>query len=185
MIYFTSDLHFYHVNIIRFCAETRPFASVDDMNSAIVKRWNRKVGPADDVWHLGDFAFTKNIDLICDLMNQLNGKKHFIYGNHDVFIAKHIKDISARTGVVPEHYKEISLRSKKICLFHYPIDQWNNKGHGSIQLHGHCHGTHLAQSNQLDVGWDSKDFDGLHLELPGIWSENDIFDAIALRSPTG
>jgi calcineurin-like phosphoesterase family protein len=35
------------------------------------------------VFYLGDLTFRKNIEEIKTIVNQLNGKIHFIYGNHD------------------------------------------------------------------------------------------------------
>lgn len=78
--FFTSDLHFFHNNIIQFC--NRPFDSVEDMNWKLIKNWNDVVQWNDHVWVLGDFSFgtvaeTENI------LIQLNGIKHLIIGNHD------------------------------------------------------------------------------------------------------
>ena len=54
-VWFTSDTHFWHDNIIRFC--NRPFESVVEMNEELIRRWNETV-PADGVvFHLGDFSF--------------------------------------------------------------------------------------------------------------------------------
>ena len=41
-VFFTSDTHFNHANIIRFC--NRPFKDVSHMNEAIISNWNRVVG---------------------------------------------------------------------------------------------------------------------------------------------
>lgn len=54
-VYFTSDTHFYHSNIIDFCK--RPFKNVEDMNETLIENWNRVVGQDDIVFHLGDFAW--------------------------------------------------------------------------------------------------------------------------------
>ena len=53
-VFFTSDTHFYHGNIIRFC--NRPFKSVEMMNETIISNWNNTVGQDDIVFHLGDFC---------------------------------------------------------------------------------------------------------------------------------
>ena len=52
LIYFTSDLHFYHDNIIHHCQ--RPFWSSDDMNDSLIENWNDTVSPDDEVYILGD-----------------------------------------------------------------------------------------------------------------------------------
>ena len=54
-VFFTSDTHFNHANIIKFCE--RPFGSIEEMNEALIANWNRVVGKDDIVFHLGDFCF--------------------------------------------------------------------------------------------------------------------------------
>ena len=51
-IFFTSDHHFGHTNILKFC--NSPFNSIEQMNEELIKRWNEKIGPDDEVYHLGD-----------------------------------------------------------------------------------------------------------------------------------
>lgn len=80
MKYFTSDLHFGHKNIIRFC--NRPFNDIDHMREMLIENWNSVVTPEDDVYHLGDFAFLNN-DKTREIISRLNGRKHAIWGNHD------------------------------------------------------------------------------------------------------
>lgn len=53
-VFFTSDTHFNHTNIIRFCE--RPFERVDEMNEKLIDNWNSVVSPEDFVFHLGDFC---------------------------------------------------------------------------------------------------------------------------------
>ena len=53
-IFFTSDTHFDHANIIKFC--DRPFKDVEEMNWKLIKNWNDKVPQDGLVFHLGDFA---------------------------------------------------------------------------------------------------------------------------------
>jgi len=78
--FFTSDTHFYHENIIKYCS--RPFSSVDEMNKAMIDNWNNVVGKNDIVWHLGDFCFGKK-DNIMEIFPKLNGKINLVMGNHD------------------------------------------------------------------------------------------------------
>ena len=44
-VFFTSDTHFYHGNIIRFC--NRPFKDVEMMNETIISNWNNTVSQDD------------------------------------------------------------------------------------------------------------------------------------------
>lgn len=128
--FFTSDTHFNHTNIIKYC--NRPFKDTEEMNEILVKNWNDVVGPTDHIWHLGDVTFGP-FDL-----NRLNGLKHLIRGNHD--------PLSYITGYFVEvqnyfELKRILPKGRAMALFHYPIESWNGKYHGSIHLHGHSHGT--------------------------------------------
>ena len=50
-LFFISDLHFSHTNIIKY--ESRPFANSVEMNDTLIKNWNMKVQPTDTVYILG------------------------------------------------------------------------------------------------------------------------------------
>lgn len=79
-VFFTSDTHFGHANIIKYC--NRPFASKEEMDAVLLENWNSTVKPGDRIYHLGDFAFLKS-DAARDLLKKLNGEKILIKGNHD------------------------------------------------------------------------------------------------------
>jgi len=91
MIYFTSDLHFYHNNIIRYC--NRPYASVEEMNEMLIKNWNDVVKPDDVVYCLGDVSLAaRPIETFtCRLM----GTKYLVPGNHDFIHSHHSKSTHA------------------------------------------------------------------------------------------
>lgn len=76
----TSDTHFYHENVIKYCK--RPFTNATEMNAEIIRRWNRVVNGDDIVYHLGDFGFCSK-DATKDLVKRLNGRIRLILGNHD------------------------------------------------------------------------------------------------------
>ena len=80
-VFFTSDTHFYHANIINFCK--RPFANVETMNEALIENWNAVVGANDIVFHLGDFCFGGSAEWT-NILNRLNGRIYLIVGNHDL-----------------------------------------------------------------------------------------------------
>ena len=165
-IWFTSDHHFGHGNIVKYCG--RPWATtkgpdIFGMNTAMISRWNGRVQPGDTVYHLGDFAWGQGTML--EVVKELNGEIHLIRGNHDKRMGKHVERHFHWVG----DYKEINVEDEemdtrqKIVLFHYPIESWNARHHGSWHLHGHVHGTkHVRKVNKvpgrLDVGVDAHDF---------------------------
>ena len=79
-IYFISDLHLSHNNIIKYA--NRPYENVEEMNNDIIKKWNSVVTGNDTVWVLGDIGLGKKED-IKKLLLQLKGHKKLIMGNHD------------------------------------------------------------------------------------------------------
>lgn len=145
-IFFTADNHFGHANIIKFC--NRPYATVDEMNSDMVKKWNETVTrPDDEVWHLGDFSFGGAENFF----HRLNGKKHLIIGNHD-----RRKILTLPWASQPVHYHEMKINDgegiqRELILFHYPIEEWDNFYKGSIHLHGHVHGKKMQEVEKVRV----------------------------------
>lgn len=154
--YFTSDLHFYHKNIMKFCPETRPYESVDEMNEALFKAWNETVGPDDRVFFLGDLCFRKGA--IEDVLKRLNGRIYFILGNHDFDNRKDVQDILKEHCEWVGHYYHYKHQKVSYYLMHFPMMVWNKAHHGSVHLHGHCHGDvpyTPGEHRIMDVGWDA------------------------------
>lgn len=148
MKWYTSDTHFWHKNIIKY--SNRPFNSVEEMNEELIKRWNQRVKPDDEVYHLGDFGFAP-IDKLQSIFNQLNGKKYFIKGNHDKEAVK-LPWIWVKERV--ELYDNSNADKIMLVLSHYSHRVWNKAHHGSIMLYGHSHGSLEGDSQTLDVGVD-------------------------------
>jgi calcineurin-like phosphoesterase family protein len=152
-IYFCSDLHFGHKNIFKFYPGTRFGDTIEEMNENIVKAWNSRVTPDDDVWNLGDLSFG-NADNLIGLLGRLSGRHHFIYGNHDKVVKKNAKIQSLFTSI--QEYKELKIDNIPVILFHFPIAQWNRQHYGSFHLHGHCHGSYIGRGRIMDVGIDTR-----------------------------
>jgi len=152
----TSDLHFGHKNIMKFCPETRARFKDDVayMNNAIVDEWNARVEPNDLVYILGDVAFMSGSEA-GRMVNRLNGTKILIEGNHD---KKTLNDATFRGAFAEVHkYLDITYDGHKCVMFHYPIAEWDQMHRGALQFHGHLHGSKsgLEQYRALDVGMDS------------------------------
>ena len=158
MIYYTSDLHIGHFNAIRLC--NRPYKTVEDMNDDMIKRWNIKVDPNDDVYILGDMFFKfDDIQQVKDILKKLNGRKHLIKGNHDKFL-KQIRwqDYFESLDV----YKEIDDNGRMVCMFHYPIEEWNGYYRNSYMLYGHVHDNMdniKKHPRKFNVGVDVNEFE--------------------------
>lgn len=158
MNYYISDLHMFHDNILKLCK--RPYSNVEDMNNDIIRRWNARVTPEDDVYILGDMFFKhKDIETVKNVLKQLKGKKHIIRGNHDKFLNQirwqdYFESVDA--------YKEIDDRGRMVILFHYPIEEWNGYYRTSYHLFGHVHqnDTNLKyHERKINVGADVTDFE--------------------------
>lgn len=154
MIYVTSDIHFGHEKIIQY--SNRPFKTTEEMDNHIIQQWNNTVTDQDIIYHLGDFCFNNKWQYYID---RLNGNKHFILGNHDY------QDMKALTGVNwYGDYKELKQDGHHFILCHYPFKVWNKKHYGSINLHGHTHGSLPYATNQLDVGVDCFNYTPISLD---------------------
>lgn len=149
MIYFTSDLHAFHKNIIRY--DELPFNSLQEYRERIVKTWNETVGPEDEVYLLGDTAVGGTNSHINNFLHRLNGRKYLVKGNHEKEIMKcsYLRDHFEWI----KDYFVIDYQKRRFVLMHYPIEKWLNKNNNSIHLHGHSHGNSRKESNRMDVGF--------------------------------
>ncbi|WFG74070.1 hypothetical protein QE321_gp014 [Pseudomonas phage SPA01] len=154
-VFFSSDLHFFHKNVIEYC--NRPW-TFEEQTEELISRWNSRVGRVDEVYHLGDFAFAgKNkLQPVLDIIKQLNGRITFLKGNHcDSRLWKLIADSNLSHVEDIRDYKEIRIDGVKIVMCHYPFETWNTAHHGAWHLHGHTHGSLPSKGKRLDVGIDN------------------------------
>ena len=150
-VFFTADQHFGHGGALGFYR--RPFASVAEMDAAMVARWNDAVRPEDEVWHLGDFAWRQKPDRVAALLATLHGRKHLVSGNNDDDAV-----IAAAGWASVRAYAEIAEGGAHLVLCHYPFRTWRNMAKGWMNLHGHSHGRLKPLPRQFDVGVDARDF---------------------------
>lgn len=158
MIYFTSDIHFGHANILHKFQPNRKElgTNIDEMNDEIVRRWNATVGPHDEVYNLGDLAFYKHPENVLPLLRRLNGRKYFIFGNHDQVVQKN-REAFKEVFVWMKDYYELRHDGEFVVMSHFPMAIWNRMHHGAWHLHGHCHGSYVEPHGNriVDVGLDS------------------------------
>lgn len=143
-IFFISDTHFSHSNIIKFTfPDGRPIRPgyTDDIlqhDEILIERWNKTIGQHDKVYHLGDVGF-KNKDRLDKVLSRLNGKKRLILGNHDTM------DIEVYT----KHFEKIfswrhfgrDMGVNFVCC-HYPLHPGSfeyRAGQPGWCVHGHIH----------------------------------------------
>lgn len=162
MIFFTSDHHFGHANVIKYAK--RPFPNAEVMDRNMIERWNMVVCPEDTVYYVGDLSFHKP-DITASIVCQLHGIKHWIFGNHDKDLRKREEVTSLFASVqdmlevrVPD--EGAFKGERRIVLLHYAMRVWDKSHYGTYHLYGHSHGTLLDDPNSLslDVGVDNWDF---------------------------
>lgn len=163
-IFFTSDTHFGHDRDFVFAK--RGFQTVEEMNEAIVRNWNRVVAPGDEVYHLGDVYLMEDSNI--DYIRRLAGRIHIIRGNHDtdnkIEALQELPNIKTVSYAEPFQYKKWHF-----FLCHYPTltcdtrltEENLNKGLRSrtICLCGHTHQQNPFFNEQIpyiyNVGVDS------------------------------
>ena len=146
-VFFTSDEHYNHKNIIKYC--NRPFKDVDEMNSSMIHRFNVKVPPDSITFHLGDFYLGKNKkEVHNEIISKLNGQHIFLMGSHDSWLDK------SKTHEI----LELRISDTLIVMCHYAMLTWAASHYNSWHLYGHSHGGLTTDGKTLDVGVDTNDF---------------------------
>jgi calcineurin-like phosphoesterase family protein len=172
--WFTADTHFGHTNIIKYA--DRPFDSVDSMRAELVRRWNDRVAADDRVLVLGDFALGR-IDETLKVLEELNGSKDLIVGNHD----RPFDPDPRRRAEWTTRYLDAGFRSVThgtigytlggrypVLIGHFPYAGDSHDADRYAQLrpydsglpivHGHVHTTWHLKGRQLNVGVDVNDY---------------------------
>lgn len=128
--WFTSDTHFWHENIIKYC--NRPYANAQEMNEDLIEKWNARVKENDIVWHLGDFCFGCK-EHITEIVPRLNGRINLVLGNHDHHRIGFYYDAGFHRV-----YDHPVVISNFFILSHEPM-QWIKDGDVYTNIYGHVH----------------------------------------------
>ena len=175
-MFFTSDTHFCHENIIKYCK--RPFKDVEENNEELIRRWNEKVPEDGIIFHLGDVAFG-DPDHVDSILERLNGTIYLVIGNHDWrrIVNQHAWRFEKMTQQI-----NMKIGKRHIILNHYPMLAFSGAWRGedaTYQLFGHVHTSPYSDegldqqrmkylfTSQYDVGVDNNDF------TPVSWKEVD------------
>lgn len=155
-IFFTADTHFGDHTLVE--RRRSAFASVEAHDEALIARWNARIGPADEVWHLGDFAAHASREHCAAVFARLNGIKRLVRGNHDTNRVLELPWAeppmeSARIGA-----EDVSGRTWRLFLAHYAHRAWPGLWRETRHLYGHTHATLPDTSRSCDVGVDAWDF---------------------------
>lgn len=175
-LFFTSDHHFGHANIIKYCQ--RPFANSQEMDTEMVRRWNVRVSDLDTVYHLGDFTL-RDYHQAARYFSQLNGTikvlgnvwhhdKRWIQGRFGRAPLKSASDapVDIIAPITVLEFRELGKKHHPLALTlcHYPLAEWDRKHHGGWHLHGHSHGKHNPHGFIFDAGVDNNSFCPISLE---------------------
>jgi calcineurin-like phosphoesterase family protein len=127
-LWFISDTHFSHANIIQY--SNRPFSGPGEMDEIMVKLWNERVRPSDHIYHLGDVSMMRPKH-IKHILDRLQGHKRLVRGNHDIYKTKEY---------IEAGFEEIyGVRVLDNIMFtHIPIHP-NSMGQFRANVHGHTH----------------------------------------------
>jgi calcineurin-like phosphoesterase family protein len=172
-IFFTSDYHIYHQNILHL-GKGRPFASVEEMHAAIADRHNAVVRPGDKVYNFGDLALKCTWEQAHAFRQRLLGQQHFLFGNHDNVawdLIRMVPDCFVWAKGDPDSPGSYVLRLKgydvpKIQIGHFAQRTWTSSHKGSWNLYGHSHNQLPEEPNLLafDCGVDCWDYTPVSIE---------------------
>lgn len=142
-IFLVSDTHFGHTGVCKFTrrdgvTKLRPWDTPEEMDEAMVEKWNAVVGPKDKVYHLGDVSMDKKS---LQILHRLNGDKVLIRGNHDIYemkdYAKYFRDIRGC------HVLD------GLIMTHIPLHP-ESMGRFGCNVHGHTHANNVELDGSID-----------------------------------
>ena len=143
-VFLVSDTHFGHAGVCRFTEsdgviKVRPWDNPDDMDEAMIEKWNSRVKPTDKVYHLGDVVINRKA---LKTLHRLNGDKVLIRGNHDIF----------RDDEYREYFRELRAYHvmNGMILSHIPIHE-ASLGRFGVNIHGHLHSGRVKKACGFDI----------------------------------
>lgn len=175
-LFFTSDTHFGHFNICKYCH--RPFESRSDMDKTLIDNWNAVVPKDGIVIHCGDFTLIhkEDLKLYQKIFSKLNGKILLCRGNHDMIpiITEPIENLIASVDIAKIEVDGVKIMASHYPMLAYPTD-FQVFGHIHTMIDGTCHGidgdvNDKLRKTQYDVGVDQNNYRPI-----SYWELCDIF----------
>lgn len=182
MRWFTSDTHYGHANIIRFC--DRPYVDVHHMNVDLVERAAGNFNAGDELWHLGDVALG-HLDSSLINLARLPVDVTLVAGNHDrchpyngtraeTFIDLY-EDRCQLAALVRTNTTLVLTSGTTVNVSHFPyadpteprrenrhgkviedkFASWRVEDDGSWLLCGHVHDNWRQRGRMINVGVDA------------------------------
>lgn len=164
-IWFSSDTHWNHKNIVKGTSEwttldsnsshqsLRDFDTLEEHNTQLIKNFNSLVKSDDILYHLGDWSFGGH-ENIKKFRDQLHCREiHLIFGNHD----QHITPIDSPYRELfssVQYVKNIKYGQHNLFLSHYSHRVWAGSHKGVMHLYGHSHDSISEYGKSMDVGID-------------------------------
>jgi calcineurin-like phosphoesterase family protein len=192
-IFFTSDWHIGHANSIIF--DKRPYRDLDHMHSELIKNFNKQVPTDGLTYFMGDIV-THSASLTKTVIDQLNGTKILIVGNHD----KNYESCYNAGFNAVMHQATIYVHKERVTLSHCPLlrvfredtttmkgniegelwhgelrhSQYSVPNEGQFHLHGHIHSPNGGKSTklldrQMDVGLPANNYRPVHISHVESW----------------
>ena len=137
-VWFWSDLHFFHANVIKYC--DRPFETAEAMNDTMLRNCLARV-EAEDILVFGGDITMSSVEATNELLCTIPGYKINVLGNHDIhkrrLLGLGVDETAACLDVVYE--------GRQLRLSHYPVSEpWLLPGETNV--HGHIHNSALHPS---------------------------------------
>lgn len=149
--FFTADTHYSSERTLQL--SRRPFATVSEMDEAMILRTNAQCRFDDTMYHVGDFGNYR-------VVSRLVPKVILICGNYeyDDINKHHSGDFTEfRRRLLRLGFKDVILNNMVVndmWLNHFP----NQRVESRFNLFGHIHRLQMVKRNGLNVGVDCHDY---------------------------
>ena len=186
-VFFTSDTHFNHFNIIKSCG--RPYNDENEMNEALINNWNAVTNEDSVIFHLGDFAWG-TFKKWKEVRDRLNGHIILIKGNHDWKNGPQSEEQESELFDYVTQQMYLRIEGRQVYLNHFPFlcygGTYRNPENVVYQLYGHVHSGETSTGGkdlprlvhsfptQYDVGVDNNKYTPISWRLVDIRIKDQI-----------